>query len=618
LCAALVLGNAVSAHANTPAAVPAGAATAESAATAGSAASAPAGRVPRPSASVASSSAGEGDWTVRDAIRFWTPQRMASATDPAGRAAKPQGWKAPRVKRPAAGVEGEHFTGIKSVGVLFSMDKDMKAHYCTASVVHSSGHNLILTAGHCLGAKAAFVPMYDHTQSAAGQAYGMWPVQEWFRDARYASDKSPESDLDFAFARLQDTDGRNVEDVVGGNTLARTPGFVNQVSVIGYPSVTYDAQDLAIRCSGIGTTPLPSYNQMQIDCGGMWGGVSGGPWFSSVDPSSGTGEIIGSVGGFNGGGPDVSVNDPLYNRITYSPLHGDRFFQLYDDAQQGLHTDHGPYQQPPLAYSLGNAEKWKHAKLMAAGDFDDTGHSELIVVWDDGTVVLYTNDGNGRFVSERQLVASNTRWSQAATMTAGDFTGSNQFDLLVRWSDGEVTLYGDVGANGLDRAGTRMIAPNTTWRHAVQIAAGRFNASTYVTDLMVLWSDGELTLYTNVSAGDFGQEHTLALPKSVWQNARLLTGGEFSGGRKWDLMAQWSNGEIDTYVGTTLSAVGAKARVANPYGTWPAGTVLAVGDFTANGRTDDLVVHRPDGQTTMHVDTGTDHLGTGEDLVAPG
>jgi hypothetical protein len=46
--------------------------------------------------------------------------------------------------------------------------------------------------------------------------------------------------------------------------------------------------------------------------------------------------------------------------------------------------------------------------------------------------------------------------------------------------------------------------------------------------------------------------------------------------------------------------------------------VLAVGDFTANGRTDDLVVHRPDGQTTMHVDTGTDHLGTGEDLVAPG
>ncbi|AOR37213.1 hypothetical protein BFF78_20575 [Streptomyces fodineus] len=491
----------------------------------------------------------------------------------------------------------------------------MKAHYCTASVVSSQGHNLILTAGHCLGDKAAFVPEYDHTKPAGAQQYGIWPVQEWFRDSQYASDRSANSDLDFAFAGLKDNGGRNVQDVVGANTLARTPGFVNQVTVIGYPTVAHNPQDLAFRCAGVGTTPLPAYNQMQIDCGGMWGGVSGGPWFSKFDPSGDTGEIIGNVGGFLQGGPDVNPKDPLYNRITYSPLHGDRFFQLYDDAQKGLHTDHGPYHQPPLPYSMGDGTTWKHAKLMAAGDFGGTGHSDLIVVRTDGKVTLYTSDGNGHFTAERQLLAPNSTWTHAETMTAGDFTGSNQFDLMVRWSDGKVTLYGDVGAKGLDVPGTQMIGPNSTWQHATQITAGRFGSSAYVTDLMVRWSDGGLTLYTNVGAGSFGQEHKLQGHNSTWTHATLLTAGEFSGNQKWDLMVQWSDGELDDYVGTTTSALGTEARVQNRGGVWTHNTVMTTGDFTPDHRTDDLVIRWSDGETTMYTDTGKTTLGTEHNLV---
>ncbi|OLZ71675.1 hypothetical protein AV521_10930 [Streptomyces sp. IMTB 2501] len=491
----------------------------------------------------------------------------------------------------------------------------MKAHNCTASVVSSGGHNLILTAGHCLGDKAAFVPKYDHTKSAGDQKYGIWPVKEWFRDSQYASDRSANSDLDFAFASLKGNGGRNVQDVVGANTLARTPGFVNQVTVVGYPMVDHNPQDRAFHCANVWTTPLPAYNQMQIDCGGMWGGVSGGPWFSKFDPSGDTGEIIGNVGGFLRGGPDVRSDNPLYNRITYSPLHGDRFFQHYDDAQQGLHTDHGPYHQPSLPYSMGSGTTWQHAKLMAAGDFDGTGHSELIVVWTDGEVTLYTNDGNGHFIAERQLRAANSTWTHAETITAGDFTGSNQFDLMVRWSDGEVTLFGDVGSKGLNVPGTRMIGPNTTWQHATQIAAGRFNSSSYVTDLMVRWSDGELTLYTNVGAGGFGQEHRLQDPNSTWTHATLLTAGEFSGNQKWDLMVQWSDGELDNYVGTTTSALGTEARIQNPNELWTHNTVMTTGNFTPNHRTDDLVVRWSDGETTMYADTGMTTLGTEHNLV---
>ncbi|GHI06198.1 hypothetical protein Scel_45190 [Streptomyces cellostaticus] len=541
---------------------------------------------------------------------------MASATDPSGRVPRPRGWTAPRMKRSvAAGVTGEHFDGMKSVGTLFNTGKGMQAHHCTASVVHSAGHNLVLTAGHCLGSNAVFVPKYDHTKSAADQPYGIWPVKEWFRDSQYASDKSPNSDLDFAFAGLTENGGHHVEDVVGANTLARTPGFVNQLTVVGYPMVKYDSKDRAFRCRDVTTTPLPAYNQMQIDCGGMWGGVSGGPWFSKLDSSGDTGVIVGNVGGYNQGGPDVRADNPLYNRITYSPLHGDRFFQLYDDAQHGLHTDHGPYHQPSLPYSMGSGETWQHAKLMAAGDFSGAGHSDLIVVWTDGEVTLYTNDGNGHFISERQLRAANSTWTHAETITAGDFTGSNRFDLMVRWSDGEVTLYGDVGTNGLNVAGTQMIGPNSTWQHATQITAGRFNASTYVTDLMVRWSDGELTLYTNVSAGSFGQEHKLKDANSTWTHANLLTSGEFSGNQKWDLMVQWSDGELDNYVGTTPSALGTETRIQDANGLWTHNTVMTTGNFSDNHRTDDLVVRWSDGETTMYVNTGMNTLGTERNLV---
>ncbi|WP_225098571.1 hypothetical protein [Streptomyces sp. CoH27] len=65
-------------------------------------------------------------------------------------------------------------------------------------------------------------------------------------------------------------------------------------------------------------------------------------------------------------------------------------------------------------------------------------------------------------------MCSGSTWKHATTITAGDFTGSNQFDLLVLWSNGEVTLYGDVGTKGLNWAGTQMIEPNDLWKDTVQ------------------------------------------------------------------------------------------------------------------------------------------------------
>ncbi|WP_406001049.1 hypothetical protein [Streptomyces sp. NBC_00829] len=321
--------------------------------------------------------------------------------------------------------------------------------------------------------------------------------------------------------------------------------------------------------------------------------------------------MIGNTGGYNGGGTDSEVD-----WITYAPVYGKDAQDLYDDAVAGRQPGaRPPYQASTDPHLPGGGELWKHARLLASGDFSQTGHSDLLVIWTDGETTLYPGDAQGGFKPERQLLPKNDLWKNTGSITGGDFTGSNQFDLMVRWNDGEVTLYPDVSSNGLKHDGTQM-AKNSTWKDATQISAGRYNADTYVTDLMVRWTDGELTLYTNVSSGTFGQEHKLRNPDPVWKDATLLTSGQFSGHHKWDLMIRWVDGEVDTYVGTTTTALGTEHRILDKNHLWADNAnVISTGNYTPNDLTDDLLIRWSDGETTMYKDSPADHLGTEQTLV---
>ncbi|OIK23306.1 hypothetical protein VT52_033460 [Streptomyces malaysiense] len=491
--------------------------------------------------------------------------------------------------------------------------------YCTGSVVHTAVKDIVLTAGHCgIGLSRAthrvFVPGYRGGKSAAQQPFGVFPVLQVYTDPRYtANTKSAASDLDLSFAQVGANGRGKVEDVTGALTFTPVSGYDHKVTVIGYPgSGSVNPGHQPIRCP-VTTSRLPGFRQMRMTCKGFYGGVSGGPWIEGYDSATGKGRVIGDTGGYNGGG-----NDADDDWVTYAPLYGKDAQNLFQHA--AAHQQLGkeaPYTGTGDPWLPGSAGTWRKARLMASGDFRGTGHSDLVVVRTDGEVTLYPGDGHGGYGTERRLMGPNGTWKNARTITAGDFTGSDQFDLLVRWADGEVTLYGDVGAKGLNRAGTRMVKPNGTWKNAVQISAGRFGTSAYVTDLVVRWSDGELSLYTNVGAGTFGREHRLKAPNSTWKKAALLTGGEFSGSRRWDLMVRWADGELDDYAGTTTSGLGVEHRVQNPNGVWTHDDIMTTGDFTGNKRTDDLVVRWSDGETTMYTDTPAGALGTEHMLVAP-
>lgn len=258
-----------------------------------------------------------GGWDGEAAARFWTPGRMAAAVGlPA----------AARTRRPAHRF-GAFFSGLPSVGTLFETGRGLRAHSCTASVVHSAHGDIILTAAHCVGGThRAFVPLYSSARTR--QPYGIWAVGAVFRSPRWRTTGAG-TDLDAAFLRVRpDARGRTLEQLTGGNRLTRVSGYRHQVTVIGYPDAgRHNPADRAIRCTGT-TGRLAGRRQMRFSCEGYYGGTSGSPWLVRLDTRSRTGQVIGAIGGFNNGGPAGPDNQ----RVSYSPLYGDEVFRLFRTA----------------------------------------------------------------------------------------------------------------------------------------------------------------------------------------------------------------------------------------------------------------------------------------------
>lgn len=183
-------------------------------------------------------------------------------------------------------------------------------HFCTATVVHSPGRNLIVTAGHCLLAGQAgedgadFAPAY-----ADGRApYGTWRIAEVFEDPHWSDETN--DDYDLAFARLvPDASGRNIEDVTGAAVLDTTGRTDEAVTVTGYPADRKVPRTCTSRAVRLTAT------EQRFDCADFPVGTSGSAWIA------GDGKIIGILTG--GDTDDVStstiLNDyaaALYTRAT--------------------------------------------------------------------------------------------------------------------------------------------------------------------------------------------------------------------------------------------------------------------------------------------------------------
>ncbi|MCX5192668.1 hypothetical protein OOK31_01965 [Streptomyces sp. NBC_00249] len=247
----------------------------------------------------------------------------------------------PVVVAPAPAGVGRDFDGMPVVGRMFVM-KGAGAYFCTASVVSSPGRNLVLSAAHCLlgtdTRQVAFVPQYTR---ADPQPYGMFPVlrdaagrsKVWIHQRYRTEGAERAATLDVAFAQVgPDADGDPVESVVGGNRLLTGAAFTHpQITLIGYPASAARPRICVNRTTKFTSTDANSPGSfLRIDCTGYPGGTSGGPFLARYDAATGTGDVVGVIGGWKTGGPTADT--------SYSSYFGAEIRKLYRTAVAGART----------------------------------------------------------------------------------------------------------------------------------------------------------------------------------------------------------------------------------------------------------------------------------------
>ncbi|UQA91709.1 trypsin-like serine peptidase [Streptomyces halobius] len=252
-----------------------------------------------------------GGYTERPGPPGTTLHSGASASPPASR---------PPVAAPAA--------PAPPIGALFSPapdagPDDAPTHHCTASVVHSPAGDLVATAAHCVHdggfrTRLVFAPgLHDGIAP-----YGLWVPTRIDVDPRWISDQDPDHDVAFLRVRRAGREDRRIEALTGAERIRFHAPAGRPAQLTGYPL----DRDTPVSCRHTADAEGPS--QFRFPCAGFPDGTSGGPLLTDLDPATGTGSLIGVIGGLDGGGDDNTSYSSrfdediaaLYRRATTAQL----------------------------------------------------------------------------------------------------------------------------------------------------------------------------------------------------------------------------------------------------------------------------------------------------------
>ncbi|MEU2718324.1 S1 family peptidase [Streptomyces sp. NPDC007205] len=271
------------------------------------------------------------------------------------------------------------------------------------------------------------------------------------------------------------------------------------------------------------------------------------------------------------------------------------------------------------------AAPWKHAVQITAGYYtgDSAGgtrHTDLIVVWDSGKVTLYQggygNDPARPFAAEHQLQPEKSIWTHAVNVT-GTNTGGGTDGVVVRWNDGEMTLYPTVDAKGFH--GEKQLAPPKTpeWQNdAQQLTAGRFTPGGRRDDLLVTFKDGHVSVFSDLAANGLKKQTQTIAKNNTWPYAEKLATGSFTGKTTDDVLVRWIDGETTIYPGMTGKSLPGEIRIRPEKSYWTNAAAITVGAFTTNTTANDILVRWNDGHVSYF--TGVDAKGLHDEIqLAP-
>jgi hypothetical protein len=220
------------------------------------------------------------------------------------------------------------FDGSRRIGAFFLPGFYPGLHTCTASVVRSRHHNVIMTAAHCLDKGTGGGYEFDPAYHGGTAPYGVWHTTAAYAAKKWVR-RGGDTRRDFVFLtvapRVIGGKRTQIQDAVGGYRLGRGATLKQAVRITGYPL-------------GVAGKPITCATHVYLHrgypashCHGFADGTSGGPW---VNGHGRRGTIVGLISGLHQGGCTPK-------RVYSSPLGGPARAVLRR-AEQHRHPDSMP------------------------------------------------------------------------------------------------------------------------------------------------------------------------------------------------------------------------------------------------------------------------------------
>lgn len=210
---------------------------------------------------------------------------------------------------------------------------------------------------------------------------------------------------------------------------------------------------------------------------------------------------------------------------------------------------------------------WQVAdQMFFAGDFAGNGHPALLYRRkSDGGLYLWTTDGAGHFLAERQV---GWGWNVcSAIFSPGDFNSDGHPDVMcLRRDDGTLWLYTGDGRGGWISGGqvgqgfagvTRIFGP------------GDFDGDGYP-DVMAVAPNGDLMLFSGNGSGGWRSQRAVG---TGWGGLpAVFSAGDFSGDGLPDVLGAWGDGRLWDYEGNFAGGWRGQVQVGNG---WTLPTMIA-------------------------------------------
>ncbi|MFE2285532.1 hypothetical protein ACFXDJ_15340 [Streptomyces sp. NPDC059443] len=271
---------------------------------------------------------------------------------------------------------------------------------------------------------------------------------------------------------------------------------------------------------------------------------------------------------------------------------------------------------------------WIYSRVISSGFFytdkpEGKRADDMVTCWRDGEVTLYQGDPDGDFDKEHQLIdpKAEQRFKNATSMTAGNFTGSGNNDLLVRWKGGDISLFKNVTPHHKLKEEIKIAPPKgdeDVWKKkVVSVTSGKFQSDGKRDDVVVLWTDGEVTRYS-LSEQGFGSQTQLLKPNKQWNRtiASISAGHLDATGNTAisDLLVQWKSGKVSVHDYTPGRELPPGVFIQKDASKGWGDALITVGNHhrepgDKRDLRDDLIVRWTSGKLSMFQDTSIKGLG---------